>query len=1328
MSAGRKNCQIALVLSIFLLSNTFIMGFAVGDPPGEPEEDLFLTMTETVAIDAGEMFYIFFDPSDQSLTARSPPSLPFECQQALSMVPDWMKVNLSYKFRQLDSDFQTIYANLIINSPDPKYIDEIAFVIAHTAVANLQDEYFFPELITHNAQLVYSNDQFLNYVEVIERDDYTTVIYKDRNNLSVELERDIYYFYIVLPKLSDELATYVDPDYDFTKSPPFDRNYGVPPEEGGKFWREWLFYYNDSGYPLLKDKLRTAWTVWEAISACNSWMSGSMSFTSNEERPIQPVRIYRKHIGRCGEYQDMRNAIARAGLIPSTCTINSAEDHVWNEFWDNRWIHWDGGVDNPRMYENGWGKKISSVWNYRGDSSIWSVSDKYTDVCYYTATVLDSEGYPVDGAMVDVLTENYYNPDLLTTTTWGTTDYTGTVMIPLGDERNFWSAAESDSLGDDPANGVTQVIENSVAWQNYSHTFHLPMSAEQLNVEEITNPGIIDPKYRMNVKYEVVANILETENSYSSEEGDWYSQGGNIDFFIADSLNYNLFVTGVSFDAYNVDISSNSGEHLFILPDDDTYFNVLSNEFAQETCKIVRITVEVYSSMQLAITTPSNGANFNLGDQIHITGTAWAPNSIQDIKISWDNSGEYVFAWDTSTSQEPPYATWEYYMSTDELLPGDYMLWVNATSYENYTRVGILITLHDATDPQLQVDHPLENSQHVNGDIITVNGTAMDNVEVSKLEIVVDFDHANPIDITSYLVDSEFAYDLGTNGWIIGDHSITTTVIDSSANSWFITRNIKIIELVDPVVLIEAPSQGNYIKLGDIIVISGVANDNEEVVLLQLKIGDEPPIDITPDLLPDGTWSYEWDTGSFAEGPITIEISAQDYSQNVGTHTIDVILDGTPPETSLISPEDQSKYKIGDIIFLEGTASDNYGIYKVLLDFEDAGYADLTQSLENGMWTYELDTQDLGEGEHVITYLVADLSIQATVIERTIYVQEAENPLVYITAPKDKHMVKGGEIMEIRGSAYDNKDIAKLELIIGSGSPVDITSLLLLDGSWSYELDTGTISSTEHIITIVATDSADNLASDSITIIVDGEEPSVSIALKENRIYSVGESIELYGGASDDKQLSRLILQLDDGSRVDILGKVKNNDWEYEFTGTNGLTSGEHTFYITAIDSVGQESKAAVDVVIDSEFPEAEIREIEESIMEGDVITITGSARDDIEVTKILVFIDDEEPFTLIPSNTNDLWQFELDTKGMSPGKHTISVMVHDIVGNEVYSESRFRIQEEPTTFEEVQEPEEDENKIGPFEMDMFLLMVIITIMCIIVIVAIAASRGRKKK
>ena len=171
-----------------------------------------------------------------------------------------------------------------------------------------------------------------------------------------------------------------------------------------------------------------------------------------------------------------------------------------------------------------------------------------------------------------------------------------------------------------------------------------------------------------------------------------------------------------------------------------------------------------------------------------------------------------------------------------------------------------------------------------------------------------------------------------------------------------------------------------------------------------------------------------------------------------------------------------------------------------------------------------------------------------------------------------------------------------------------------------------------------------------------------------------------------------------------------------------------HTFTLTAVDSVGHERSTTLDVIIDSEFPEAGITEAEGSIILGETFTISGFARDDIEVTKVLLFIDDGDPITITYSYQNGIWEYDLDTTGMSPGRHIISIMVYDSVDNQVYTDSRIKIIEETTPIEEVEEPEEEEdNKIGPFKMEMFVLILIITIMCIIAIGAMVASRGKKK-
>jgi hypothetical protein len=1305
-----------------------------GTDKGEPESDLFASIKQTVQIDPGEMFYIYFDPGDDELSTRPPEDLPPECDQALALVPEWLRLNLSYKFRQLSSDFQTTYANLILDSPDDKYIDEIAFVIAHTAVENLQDDYFFPELITHNAQLIYENDQYLHYVEIVEREDFTTAIYKDKTNMSCELPKDVYYWYIVHPKLSDELATYVDPDYNYTTDPPFDRNYGVPPPTG-KFWRDWLFYFNDSGYPLLKDKLSGAYTVWEAISACNSWISGSMRFTSDiTERPIQPVRIYRKHYGRCGEYQDMRNAIARAGLIPSTCTLNTAEDHVWNEFWDKRWIHWDGTTDNPMMYENGWGKTISSVWNTRGDSHIWSVTKKYTKICNFTAIVLDDSGMPVDGALVRVSTENYYNPDLLSTTTWGTTDYTGTVTIPLGDERNFWASAESDDLGSDPINGVTQVITNSEAGVNYTYTFNLPSSVEQLDSNEITPPGVVDPHFRMEISYEVENFNTRDENVHTGEHGNFFGASGNVDFFIASFFNYNRYVSGLGFDAYHIREKSTSDDIIFVLPNDDRYYAVFSNEFSQETAKIINITVNIYSRLRVDITSPEEGTEFNQGDSVYITGSAWGPEGIYNVKIDTNNQENWMDATDTSSGGEEPYDTWEFYLDTLDLKPGRHLIRAKASDDANSSIVQVNISLIDVTDPELSVEGPMDEEVFWLGESFFVFGTAADNGWIETLKMIVDGDDINTTDLIPYLNDDFWSYEIYADDLGYGPHTITIWVNDTASNFVSVTRNILILEMVDPEVRIDKPNEGSIFCPGEIVNITGFAQDNMEILTLEIRIDNETSVDITQNLDSNGFWYFNWETQpTTPEGTHIIVVNITDGSGNKDSDSVTIILDGTIPELIIENPQEDSEYYVDEFLIINGTARDDNGIHRLLLiiDSDEANSTDITSKLNGDFWSHKMYLYELGYGQHTISVLAADVAFNYIELSREINVLESIEPIVNIDSPSENLITWPGDTILISGDATDNTEIKILELIIDSATNVDITSNLEEDGSWSYHWVTSSASHDgENFIEVRAYDGSRNVAFDSVNIILDGTDPEASIAMPEdNQIYKAGQSMELEGIASDDWGIGKVSLIIDDEDVIDITWKAQEGNWDYTYWYTSGLSSGSHTLSLVVVDNAGNTQMDFITFQIDNQEPVLEIGAVEDEAVFGGVIEVQGIASDDLKIKEILLVIDDEEPIDITSSFSNGNWEHSLDTLDLDLGRHTVTIIVSDEVGNQISDDIRIMIVEDTDLQDNIPSDSEDGEAQSFFSnINLIAVLFIVVIILVLVVAIIAFARSSKKK
>ncbi|UCH89040.1 MAG: hypothetical protein JSV49_12545 [Thermoplasmata archaeon] len=1099
-----KKISSSLLIILLIINTIPILSEGASEESESRQDDttsgVVQSFSATLQIPPGQDFFVYFDQTDMSLEAKPARELPEVCNQAIDTVPDWLRLNLTHKFHQLSYDYMITYANLILNSPDSRYIDEIAFCIAHSAVENLQHDYMFPEIFTHNAELIYQADPYLDYVEISEQDDYTTVIYKDKNQEDVLLPRDLYYWYIVHPKLSDELPTYVDPNYDYTSQPPFSRNYGVPPPEG-KFWRDWLFYHNDSAgdydgpaksNPLLKDLLSEAITTWEAISACNNWMSNSMAFTSNEERPIQPVRIYRKHIGRCGEYQDMRNAIARAGLIPSTCTLNSAEDHVWNEFWDNRWIHWDGSIDKPNSYDNDVGgyfhKDLSSVWNTRGDSHIWSVTSKYTPVCNFTATVVDSMWLPVDGALVAIETENYYNSDLRTVTTWGTTDYTGQVSFDLGNYRNYWTSARTDSLGDSPPVGTESVITNSEAGVNYSYTFTLPLSAETFKANGIESPNIDDEKYTMEVNYEVVSNILRAENEYTGEHADVFGPSGNIDFFISNSNNFNLYQNGLYFFAYNVRQRSIADKISFVVPPDDgRYYAVFSNAFSQATTKILKVTIDIVSEIKVEITSPEDGAELRLDDDIHISGTAWGPSGVNRVEISYDNQVSWIAASDGAASGSTPYSTWEYYLDTTRMLPGAYTIWAKASQGKSFKLTWINISLIDLTNPTITIDNPKDSSVFGPDEEIKIQGLAYDNVELSRMELVMDSDYSNCVDLLPFLNGDSWEYAIYTRAMNEGEHTITVNANDTSGNPASVSVDFNVKDLIIPEVLINSPNDGLVVRLGESVDISGKALDNNMIEKLELKLGDNSPADITSYLGPDGSWSYRWDTytSSSPEGLHTIEAKAVDDSDNINSDSINIILDGSAPQALITSPGNNEIFSADGVIPLEGFAHDSYGISRVELIFDSEEPIDITSEVVEDNWYYEYwNFLDLGGGEHTLVLAVTDKAGHTGKASITVIIDELA-PLISISATQDVCVI--GETIVISGTATDDTGIDKVTLMIGKSDPVDITSSFN-NGKWEYTLDTTGMTKGRFIVMVFVTDSVGNTVTDDMKIkLIEGE-------------------------------------------------------------------------------------------------------------------------------------------------------------------------------------------------------------------------------------------------
>ncbi|HNX01286.1 MAG TPA: FlgD immunoglobulin-like domain containing protein, partial [Candidatus Cloacimonadota bacterium] len=529
---------------------------------------------------------------------------------AIQKSPSWVRADLGNILSQLTSAKQEIWAGLINSTVDP-YIDEVAFCVAHSSVQYLSTNYANPQLMTENAQLIYSMDADLPYVEVIDHgssttddDYYTTTRYRRINADStvsyVDVPRDIYYWYIVHPKITDEIPAYINPAVVESNSS-HTNNIAAPPT--GVFWRSFLYTCQDDTLPILRDALMNCQTVrnWngapgDAINAITNWIDTTISFTSNTERPHQPVRIYRKHFGRCGEHADYTAAAARLALIPCTSIGAYSVDHTWNEFWDEDWIHWEPvnhQINTPLDYENGWGWTFGSVFENRSDGFLTPVTPRYSQgISTINIVVTDSLQNPVDGARILLMAEK---DGSLVFDNEGVTKNDGTCTFIVGEGRHYAVRADSP-IGSMPTmtSQYLDITTNSVNGEVYNNQLTIPNTMPIVNVTQVTPPSV-DPNSRIVVDVDAsqqvlcvpviwddITGALSRPNLYKT-----ITETGTANFQLMDPDNFMFYQLALTADAFNYVANSIAISCMYNVPSNSEWYASIDNLNHVRNCQYI---------------------------------------------------------------------------------------------------------------------------------------------------------------------------------------------------------------------------------------------------------------------------------------------------------------------------------------------------------------------------------------------------------------------------------------------------------------------------------------------------------------------------------------------------------------------------------------------------------------------------------------------------------------------------------------------------------------------------------------------------------------------
>ena len=259
-------------------------------------------------------------------------SLTTQAQQAVDIVPGWMQEQLIWKLSILTEENQNRYGALLLAHQGQNYLDELAFTVAYLSWTILANPNWDETMLVENAELIYTHDPLLSYVNVNDYSgpdyysttEYNTIVGSD--TVWVEIPKEIYYNYIVMPKVSDEKPMNDETVYNETW-----RQYLWDMDDPGfavfnevlnpnvlVFWDETTKNYGWSTTPTFSDSLH-------AVDIISKWNRSMLPDGASGNRPTQPNIIAHEHNGNCGETQDLLAASARVALIPTSCVMDINE-------------------------------------------------------------------------------------------------------------------------------------------------------------------------------------------------------------------------------------------------------------------------------------------------------------------------------------------------------------------------------------------------------------------------------------------------------------------------------------------------------------------------------------------------------------------------------------------------------------------------------------------------------------------------------------------------------------------------------------------------------------------------------------------------------------------------------------------------------------------------------------------------------------------------------------------------------------------------------------------------------------------------------------------
>ena len=326
--------------------------------------------------------------------------------------------------------------------------------------------------------------------------------------------------------------------------------------------------------------------------------------------------------------------------------------------------------------------------------------------------------------------------------------------------------------------------------------------------------------------------------------------------------------------------------------------------------------------------------------------------------------------------------------------------------------------------------------------------------------------------------------------------------------------------------------------------------------------------------------------GKVADG--TVEVPrAEEIVDGKSLHDLEAVGDSaaesspdtTPPTVKIVAPKDGAF--VSGIVGIEVEADDDRAVDRVELSVD----GELVGTLTESPYQHDWDAGGLIPGDYEIAAVAYDEVGHSTEHSIVVFVQapcdengDCPPKSVKVITPVDGSTVCGE--LTIEATAQDDNGITEFEFFVDEDSlGVDMESPFQKD--W----DTTKYDHGEHVVKVVARDSAGHEAFATSTVKVDNtlgvcdNLPSVTIEKPEDGAYLTGE-VEITAKASDDIGVLKVQFFVDNA--------LLDEDDKYPYklvVDTTEFEEGAHTIKVIAYDTADQMGSVQIQITVDHTPP-----------------------------------------------------------------------------------------------------------------------------------------------